>query len=52
MPFGLGNRICGGMNLAHMTLRLVIVAIARNYDICIPPETTADSMDQRYAFVR
>lgn len=52
MPYGYGPRICGGMNVAHLTLRLVIIAIARNYDIIIPKETTPESMEQRFAFVR
>lgn len=52
MPFGWGGRICGGMNLAHYTLRIALVAVIRNFDIVVPPETTKDSMDTRYAFVR
>lgn len=52
MPFGTGQRICGGMNLAHIMLRVALVAIVRNFDIVAPPETTPESMGQRFAFVR
>ncbi|KAG8865168.1 hypothetical protein FRB96_000057 [Tulasnella sp. 330] len=51
MPFGTGTRICGGLNLAHMSLRIIAVAIARNFDIIIPEETTEASMRMNYAFV-
>ncbi|KAG8924794.1 hypothetical protein FRC00_004710, partial [Tulasnella sp. 408] len=51
MPFGTGGRICGGMNLAQYMLRIALVAIIRNFDIVIPPETTAESMACRFAFV-
>ncbi|KAG9046348.1 hypothetical protein FS837_004572, partial [Tulasnella sp. UAMH 9824] len=51
MPFGTGGRICGGMNLAQYMLRIALVAIIRNFDLVIPPETTAESMACRFAFV-
>ncbi|KAG9024506.1 hypothetical protein FS837_005341, partial [Tulasnella sp. UAMH 9824] len=50
MPFGLGGRICGGMNLAQYMLRIAPVVIIRNFDLVIPPETTSESMACRFAF--
>lgn len=52
MPFGYGPRICGGQNLAHMTIRLLIVALVRNYDISPAEGTNAEAMSQRFNFVR
>jgi hypothetical protein len=51
MPFGTGSRVCGGQNLAQMVLRIAIAAIARNFDITSPPETTEMSMEMRDSFV-
>ena len=51
MPFGTGSRVCGGQNLAQMVLRIAIAAIARNFDITSPPETTETSMEMRDSFV-
>jgi cytochrome P450 len=51
MPFGTGSRVCGGQNLAQMVLRIAIAAIARNFDIVSPPETTETSMEMRDSFV-
>lgn len=51
MPFGTGSRVCGGQNLAQMALRIAIAAIARNFDIISPPETTEASMEMRDSFV-
>ncbi|KAG8896162.1 hypothetical protein FRB99_009051 [Tulasnella sp. 403] len=39
-----GGRFCRGMNLAHCMLRIALVATIRNFNIVIPPETTAGSM--------
>jgi len=52
MPFGTGSRVCGGQNLAQMVLRIAIAAIARNFDVVSPPETTETSMEMRDSFVR
>ncbi|TFY78164.1 hypothetical protein EWM64_g5843 [Hericium alpestre] len=52
MPFGLGTRICGGMHLAQMTLRMVIVEIVRNFEVSAAPETTEASMEICHSFVR
>lgn len=52
MPFGTGSRICGGMQLAQMMLRIVVAAIARNFDILAPTETSERSMEMRDSFVR
>ena len=51
MPFGAGGRLCGGQNLAHLTLRVVIATIVRNFDIVSPPETNDASMSTKDAFV-
>jgi cytochrome P450 len=51
MPFGAGSRLCGGQNLAHLVIRVVIAAVVRNFDIVSPPETNDVSMSTRDAFV-
>ncbi|KAL5508728.1 hypothetical protein ACEPAG_4763 [Sanghuangporus baumii] len=50
-PFGHGPRVCGGQNLAQIMLRVVLSAIARNFDIIAPPETNENSMAMREVFV-
>ncbi|CCM00466.1 uncharacterized protein FIBRA_02499 [Fibroporia radiculosa] len=52
MPFGVGTRICGGQNLAHMVLRIVVTAVVSNFKITAnAAETNERSMDMRDAFV-
>jgi cytochrome P450 len=51
MPFGAGSRLCGGQNLAHLVLRVVIAATVRNFNIVSPPETNDISMSTKDAFV-
>ncbi|KAI0322074.1 cytochrome P450 [Amylostereum chailletii] len=51
MPFGSGMRVCGGQNLAMMMLRIGTAALARNFEIVAPKETTDRSMDMRDSFV-
>ena len=52
MPFGSGARICGGQNLAHVMLRIVIATLARNFDISAhTAETNERSMEIKDAFV-
>ncbi|KAI0307004.1 cytochrome P450 [Multifurca ochricompacta] len=51
MPFGKGSRVCGGQNLAQMVLRIATAAIARNFELLAPPETTEKSMEMRDSFV-
>ncbi|TFY81144.1 hypothetical protein EWM64_g2866 [Hericium alpestre] len=51
IPFGLGSRMCGGMNLAQMMLRFVVAAVVRNFDVVAPAETTEKSMAMRELFV-
>ena len=51
MPFGAGSRLCGGQNLAHLVIRIVLAAIVRNFDIVSPPETNDVSMSVKDAFV-
>ncbi|TRM67586.1 cytochrome P450 [Schizophyllum amplum] len=50
-PFGFGTRICGGQNVAQIMLRIGVAAIARNFCIEVPPETTEQSMAICDAFV-
>ncbi|OCB88939.1 cytochrome P450 [Sanghuangporus baumii] len=50
-PFGHGPRVCGGQNLAQIMLRVVLSAIARNFDIIAPLETNEKSMAMRDIFV-
>ncbi|KAH9977612.1 cytochrome P450 [Lactifluus volemus] len=38
-------------NLAQMVLRIAVAAIARNFDLLSPPETTEKSMEMRDSFV-
>ncbi|KAJ6453562.1 cytochrome P450 [Mycena sanguinolenta] len=51
IPFGTGSRICGGLNLAHVIMRIVLVAVLRNFDIEAAPGTDEKSMDTRDSFV-
>ncbi|KZT06455.1 cytochrome P450 [Laetiporus sulphureus 93-53] len=52
MPFGVGTRVCGGQNLAQMMLRIVLAAIASNFDISAnASETNEMTMEMRDAFV-
>ncbi|KAJ7766378.1 cytochrome P450 [Mycena maculata] len=51
IPFGAGSRICGGMNLAHLIMRVVLVAVLRNFDVEAAPGTDEKSMDIRDSFV-
>ncbi|KAI0782532.1 cytochrome P450 [Abortiporus biennis] len=52
MPFGAGARVCGGQNMAQMMLKIVVVAIARNFSISANAlETNDTSMEIKDAFV-
>ncbi|KAF7295969.1 hypothetical protein MKEN_01411500 [Mycena kentingensis (nom. inval.)] len=51
MPFGTGSRICGGKNLAHITMRVLLVAVLRNFEVEAAPGTDEKSMDMRDSFV-
>ncbi|KAJ7888412.1 cytochrome P450 [Mycena olivaceomarginata] len=51
MPFGTGSRICGGVNLAHNIMRIVLVAVLRNFEVEAAPGTDEKSMDMRDSFV-
>jgi len=51
IPFGTGTRICGGLNMAHMMLKLAVAAFVRNFDIIAPNETNERSMDIKDSFV-
>lgn len=53
MPFGVGTRVCGGQNLAHMVLRVAIASIAINFDLTADlTETNEQTMEIKDAFVR
>ncbi|KAF7314170.1 hypothetical protein MKEN_00889200 [Mycena kentingensis (nom. inval.)] len=49
-PFGIGSRICGGKNLAQMILRILLVAILRNFEVDAAQGTDEKSMDMRGLF--
>jgi cytochrome P450 len=52
IAFGVGTRVCGGQNLAHIVLRMVIAVIVRNFHISTKQDETSDrSMEIRDAFV-
>ncbi|KAI0034366.1 cytochrome P450 [Vararia minispora EC-137] len=44
MPFGLGTRVCGGMNFANIILRVGIASLLRNFDILVGSGTNERSM--------
>ncbi len=52
MPFGIGTRVCGGQNLAHIVLRVATASMAVNFDITANlTETNEQSMEIKDAFV-
>ncbi|CDO75198.1 hypothetical protein BN946_scf184794.g5 [Trametes cinnabarina] len=52
MPFGIGSRVCGGQNLAQITLRVAIATIAVNFNITANvAETNEQTMAIKDAFV-
>ncbi|KAF8901790.1 cytochrome P450 [Mucidula mucida] len=51
MPFGTGSRVCGGQNLAQAMMKVVVAAVARNFDIEAPAETNERSMEIKDSFV-
>ncbi|KIK50957.1 hypothetical protein GYMLUDRAFT_234401 [Collybiopsis luxurians FD-317 M1] len=51
MPFGTGSRVCGGQNLAQIMLKIMVAAMARNFDIAAPAETNDRSMEIKDSFV-
>ncbi|KAL0950331.1 hypothetical protein HGRIS_010302 [Hohenbuehelia grisea] len=51
MPFGTGTRVCGGQNLAQIMLRVVVAAVARNFDVVAPSETNERTMEMKDSFV-
>jgi cytochrome P450 len=51
MAFGTGSRVCGGQNLAHMVLRVVVSIIVRNFNLSAPKETNERSMEIKDSFV-
>ncbi|KAA1473502.1 cytochrome P450 [Dentipellis sp. KUC8613] len=50
IPFGLGTRMCGGMNLAQIVLRRVVAAVVLRFDVVAPLETTDKTMEMRDGF--
>lgn len=52
MPFGAGTRICLGIHLAMMELRLATAMFFRlNRGVCMSPETTDDKMEMTQYFL-
>ncbi|KAJ7291563.1 cytochrome P450 [Mycena rebaudengoi] len=51
MPFGTGSRICGGQNLAHLSMRMGLVSILRNFNVEAAEGTDEKSMDMRDSFI-
>ncbi|KAF9023114.1 cytochrome P450 [Hymenopellis radicata] len=51
MPFGTGSRVCGGQNLAQAMMKVVVAAVARNFNIEAPAETNERSMEIKDSFV-
>lgn len=52
MPFGVGNRQCGGQNLAHITVRAAMAAVVSNFEISANLEETNErTMQIKDAFV-
>ncbi|KAI0658588.1 cytochrome P450 [Cubamyces menziesii] len=52
MPFGVGTRVCGGQNLAHMVLRIAIATLVVNFDVSANlAETNEKTMEIKDAFV-
>ncbi|KAG4436504.1 hypothetical protein IFR05_008010 [Cadophora sp. M221] len=44
-PFGVGSRRCPGGNMAICQMRLLVVAVVREFHVLIAPETTPTSME-------
>ncbi|TFK33197.1 cytochrome P450 11B1 [Crucibulum laeve] len=51
MPFGTGTRVCGGQYLAQVMLKIVVAAVARNFNVVAPSETNEKSMEVKDSFV-
>jgi hypothetical protein len=45
IPFGTGARICGGVDLAHNIMRIVLVPVRRNFKVEVAPGRTRKHMD-------
>ena len=51
IAFGTGSRVCGGQNLAHLILRVVVSIVVRNFNLSAPEETNERSMEIKDSFV-
>ncbi|KAG6835749.1 hypothetical protein H0H93_015018 [Arthromyces matolae] len=51
LPFGTGPRTCGGQTFAQAMMKVVVAAMARNFDVVAPPETNERSMAIKDSFV-
>nr|BAL05175.1 cytochrome P450 [Phanerodontia chrysosporium] len=52
VPFGIGTRQCGGQNLAHLMIRIVVAVVVRNCEVRADVrETNERSMSMRDASV-
>lgn len=52
VPFSLGPRMCIGQHLARNSIRTMIAAIIRNFEVLPCPETNDTTMDMMELFVR
>ncbi|KIK52695.1 hypothetical protein GYMLUDRAFT_265313 [Collybiopsis luxurians FD-317 M1] len=50
MPFGTGSRVCGDQNLAQIMLKIMVAAMARDFEIVTPVETNEKSMKIKDSF--
>lgn len=52
IPYGVGTRACGGQNLSHLMMRIVLAVIVKNFEISADhKETNEKTMEMRDAFV-
>ena len=45
LPFSAGPRICLGMNLAYMEMRVMLAHLFRNYTVSVPDECDMTKME-------
>jgi len=50
MPFSKGTRICIGINLANMELKLITAALLARYKVRVAPSMQAGAMEMRGNF--
>lgn len=52
VPFGMGPRICIGQHLARNSVRTMMAAVIRNFEVLPCPETNDKTMEMMELFVR